>query len=45
MVRALVAAGRPVALDPMARRHAVAADLLHDLGAASLEAYVTRRAV
>jgi hypothetical protein len=45
VVRALVAAGRPVALDPMARRHAIAADLLHDLGAASLDAYVTRRAV
>lgn len=45
VVNALVAAGRPVALDPMARRHAAAADLLRDLGAASLDAYVERRAV
>jgi hypothetical protein len=45
VVQALVAAGRPVALDPMARRHAMAADLLHDLGAASLDAHLARRAV
>jgi type IV secretory pathway TrbF-like protein len=45
VVRTLVAAGRPVTLDPMARRHAAAADLLRDLGAASLDAYVARRAV
>ncbi len=45
VVRALVAAGRPLALDPMAQRHAAAADLLRDLGAASLNAYLVRRAV
>ena len=45
VINAMVAAGRPVALDPMARRHAAAADLLRDLGAASLDAYRGRRAV
>ena len=45
VVNAMVAAGRPVALDPMARRHTAAADLLGDLGAASLDAYRERRAV
>ncbi len=45
VVRALAAAGRPVVLDPMAQRHAAAADLLGDLGAASLNAYRVRRAV
>jgi hypothetical protein len=45
VVRALAAAGRPVALDQMAQRHAIAAEVLHDLGAASLDAHRARRAV
>lgn len=45
VVNSLIAAGRPVALDPMAVRHAAAADLLRDVAAVSLDAYVERRAV
>lgn len=45
VVRAMAAAGQPIALHPMAQRHALAADLLADVGAPSLNAYVARRAV
>ncbi len=45
VVRALVAAGRPLARDPMAQRHALAAEVLNDIGAASLDAHLGRRAV
>lgn len=45
VVRALAEAGQPIALHPMAQRHALAADLLADVGAPSLNAYVARRAV
>ncbi len=39
------AAGRPLARDPMAQRHALAAEVLNDIGAASLDAHLARRAV
>lgn len=45
VVEALAEARHPIDIHPMARRHAAAADLLGDLGAPSLNAHVSRRAV
>jgi hypothetical protein len=45
VVRDLAERGHPIALHPMAQRHALAADLLGDVGAPSLRAYLSRRAV